>query len=497
MGLRVDKRTFLFMISLTTLLVLCFYSASVGQARLKVVPLGAIDSTRATNSYILSLSYDEQLSNALKNFLQLGQLANDISARLVIPFVHSSRLYGIPNFIPSVSPEDDAKIFPLTDVLDVVGLTDFCFGGAFIPESFLQFTGYSARNIVVVYVVKAHSLLGGAGVKRKLHLDLIDQKIRHQLLQCTGNNRQPSYCFCKSFLNPFLSKLQKALNELSPTNPFHVIDAVCIHIKKMVHFQSLFDEIKEKTGKRDISLVIPDWNGMACSSHGNCYTNMRSHFLTKDSLKSHCNDSVKGIQGRYNLFHQFFPKKIHKLAKRFMIDQGITEKTVILGAHIRMERMGRQFAEIECCMNAFLDVLKSTSHQLGSSHTKVLLVTDTGSYGTQTCSINCANVTRYVMNGLDKHNLVPVHFDPVSYKVKESPTFVALIELLALAHSTELIYMGSGSAFQRNILGNALQIGKVKHVHIVCSEENPSNHSRSDKFALFHNECKNVTQVNS
>lgn len=448
---------------------------------------------RGPRSYIMSLSYDEQLSNALRNFLELGLIGKDIGARLVTPFVQSSRLFGIPNFIPSVLPEDHVKIFPLTDVMNVEGLTNFCYEPDLVPESFLHFTGYSSRDVVVVYVVKTRSFLGGAGVGKKIHSDLTNPKIRKELFSCMRRNGKPHYCFCKDIVRPFLSKLQKALNSLSPSNPFRVLDAVCIHGSKVLHTEELLNAVREKTGKQILSFIFPDWNGLACPPSGNCTVGVRTRLVARTALNSHCNNTVEGITGRYNLFNRFIAREIHELAEKFVANQGITQDTQMLGAHIRMERMGRDFDEIQCCVDEFLTVLKDVLKRLSTSKTKLLLLTDSGSFGTQTCSLKCDNVTKFVTTRLHEHKLVPVRFDPIAYKTKESESFVALVELLALSYSTELVFMGSNSAFQRNILGNAVHAGRVKHVHLVCSGNPPTNTSDGvgkSSFALNYNKCK-------
>jgi hypothetical protein len=97
-------------------------------------------------SYVFALSYMEQTANAIINLFQLGK---GFKSRLVIPSVHGSRMFGLPNYNPMDNSSLDRS---MSDYVDIEAISTK--GCNVSMSSFEEFLALSHREIVLLHPVK-------------------------------------------------------------------------------------------------------------------------------------------------------------------------------------------------------------------------------------------------------------------------------------------------------------------------------------------------------
>ena len=415
-------------------------------------------------SYIFALRYTEQLVNGIDNLFQLGQIGKELGARLVVPQMSASHLYGLSNFIPSGGW---GLINPLSDYIDIESLAFKSCNISMSPlENFLK---TSPRRIVLFHPIK----LGKYGISiANYSMDFSNPAARKDLKACL----QFGACSCKEQLYKIVNDIEGALNSLASSRSllkFTISDAICFDSGKAVSMKQLLQHRTSNGSK--VSYVFTYWSG------SNCY---RSE--DQDSAESRClqiaggslpimMSGARSCKRLTSTLATSIHMHVEELSTKFLHAQGITPHTHLVTVHVRIEKL-RTANDTICCLQEMLSRVRQLEQRL--SNMQVVLITDLGPLGSHSCyKAHCRNLKDLSMQLLSANNITPVYFDAVQYGVKNDSVHVlaSLVEMLALARGNEVILVGGGQ-FQVTLLRRILARVKVghgnsaPHLYSICSK---------------------------
>ena len=451
-----------------TVLCLCLSCAAIGSlltlhspARLSPL-IHAPRSTSKTQSYVMAIRYQEQLTSGIRNALQLSHLFKGRGSRLVVPFVAGTRLFGLHQ-----------NAYPLTRVLDFNAIARECFHISNVA-SFDEFLQTSTRDIVLLHPVSnpdSNTVLGVGPV-----YSVKQNSTTKDILPCLLDE---GVCQCSKEFGEYARSIEHALNmHLNHTDPlFRVRQVICFNkLKPMTVKQFL--KISGLQQATVYSYIFTVWQGTSCismsqtSTPGNasstakarCPGTFRARFIPETAFP--------GVCGKGKVDHSFVSTKflapyLKDLAANFASSQRNGTGTKV-SIHFRTEWLVIRPRRVECCQTAIVDTLKMIVKMYHTGN--VLYVTDLGPFGSKSCENECRRRGKQLIQSIeDSVGLKPVHFDPVNYSAKlEGSDIPPLVENAALSDAEVLVLIGGGK-FQSSILTSALLNSSLRHVYSVCS----------------------------
>ena len=418
--------------------------------------------TIETQSYVIAIRYQEQLTSGIRNALQLSHLFKGHGSRLVVPFIAGTRLFGLHQ-----------KAYPLTRVLDFSAIARECFHISNVA-SFDEFLHTSTRDIVLLHPVSnpdSNSVLGAGpvySVQRK--------QSAKDILPCLLDE---GVCQCSKEFEEYARSIEHALNmHLNHTDPlFRVRQVICFNkLKPMTVKQFLkLSGLQQATV---YSYIFTWWYGTSCISMsqtntpGNasstakarCPGTFRARFIPETASPGVCR---KGKVDHSFVSTKFLAPYLKGLAANFASSQRNGTGTKV-SIHFRTEWLVIRPRKVECCQTAIVDTLKMIVKMYHTGN--VLYVTDLGPFGSKSCENECRRRGKQLIQSIeDSTGLKPVHFDPVNYSAKfEGSDIPPLVENAALSDAEVLVLIGGGK-FQSSILTSALLNSSLRHVYSVCS----------------------------
>ena len=423
-------------------------------------------------SYVLALSYMEQLANAISNVLSLKLVTEgDLSATVVLPFVHGSRLFGLPDFVPNeqhsvADRERSPKVFTSIPLSVLTSLTEqrHC---SKVAATFGEFLLHSYRDIVLLHPVRRKYFERGESIRSKYFTDLLQPSIRSAL------DAEPTRVFsCRHTLANFHLKLEEALNrQLSHGEPFKVVEAICFDGDSIEPLPA--STLRQMAKRSNASYVWTHWEGSACMGA-----------LRRNSSKPHCNPG----SGRLLIYPSsptpgsclsmqkitHLTPYVEHLAEKYLHSRGLSDTSGLVAVHVRIEKLLPKGA-VKCCIQKLVEVIKTINRKRSAgSQSKLLLTTDMGPQGTQSCGRECYRVGTSIHMFMRMQGLHPDFANPADFGGANSSGVAALVDLAALSQGETLVLVGGGQ-FQNSILHWAMnsnpQKGKyrLKAVHSICS----------------------------
>ena len=472
----------------------------------------------AGKSYVLALSYMEQLTNAMDNFLSLGQVAGqDFSVTLVRPFVHGSRLFGLPNFLPDM-PESvadggsvaesgrDTTSIPLSTL---VTMTEQRHCNGTVAAKFGEFLLHSHREIVLVHPVRRRYFGKDDSIKFKYFTELVHPSIRSRLI-----TEQSPVFTCRHLLANFLLKLEDALNRLPGSEGrFKVVEAICFDGDSTVPLSA--STLKHMAKRDYASYVWTHWGGTAClgmiASHdqgGQLQISVPRCNPSSSRLRIYPSSRSPASCFSRQRITALTPY-VETLAEKYLHSRrlSITDATGLVAVHVRIEKLPRN--AVKCCIRKLLQVIQALKKRTGYS-SKLLLTTDMGPQGTQSCRGECSTFGARVHEFLKMYKLQPEFANPLDFGGPNSSGVAALVDLAALSSGETVVLVGGGQ-FQNSILLRALksnsQRGKhrIKEVYSICSastanllktEARLQDSQRPFVTIFTASECQKTTRTN-
>jgi len=413
-------------------------------------------------SYLLTLYYFEQMSNALKNLLKLGPVAMNMDFRIVEPFAVHSRLYGVPGLLPAKeAPGNFYSLGTLFD-LDSINQSLYSYSNASLV-TFDDFILHAPRDIVMVYFMHqetprprtfrlAHHYLHILGIVERSPITITD---------CTSEIVYEEQLY--------IGLLQVLFNITVRFNVdyFRISKFLCVAGEK----DTLTAKLREYIGPGRKTVIFPEWRGCGYRS---CNIEMNHKYMSHSRPKlMYTMHGEKDSPLNLSLSHS---KLVIQSADSYLkyLKMGKT----FLAVYVRVEKLIKRNGELyidtnfqECCIAALrktLDIVKQTYN-----FAKVLFITDMGKYGSDSCQdskckLESSKVLSHVESAI---NAKMLDYDPKNTPAKvDNAGFVAMVEMEMLAKASRLITVGSGLFKEKvtQLFGNKLDAPKV---YALCKEK--------------------------
>ena len=402
------------------------------------ISMNAVRSTHhaKNSSFVLALNYYEQLTCATHNLFALFMVAQNLDARVVMPFLWGSLFHGIPNSM-IYDPTIKTRYYPLDTVYNMYKLN----------ESFHSVSG--------TYFVTFKDLIKSAP------RDVVMIDTRNFPTEITNDIAKFDCKYLMKETNTVYSKLSK-FTKYFDTKEFILKMHLCIS----PHVDTTTDEIKRFIGPGPYTIIFTQWRG--CSYHSCDIKAPRSfsnHF--RHRILYHSVNKV----GTLNLDHLPYNETIKVTAKKYL--EKIKISAPYISVHVRTEKLAQTNAKVngytDCCLSLLGSLLELLKHKEPITHTTIA-VTDVGEYGSTACRDKvCLTHAAKVHRTLTSMGLTLINFDPSVTGTIKSSAYVSLVEMNILAMGDLLIVIGKGS-FKQRIVDQFLQSNSVSNVYYICTE---------------------------
>ena len=432
-----------------------------------------IEKSAGRRSFLFALSYMEQFVNAVLNLLQLSYVGQRLNARLIVPHVRGSRLFGLPNFNPAGSGKTLCpSLSEYVDMESFSGDSEDCNIEMSPLEDFLTL---SHRQIILFHPVRTEDFKkirqSSFNSREKYYFDFLPADKKDLLFGCI----QYGPCSCKDLLREATQRLQEALDQQTNDRGienFVIIDVICFHGDRHTSLSKLLQVTGAVASK--VSYVFTHWSGRKCvnSETGDslgqafCTQNGSGVSLALEGKEIHptCANPV-GMLARSIHPH------IRALSARFLSGLGIEPHVPLTTIHIRFEKFRHQRHALLCCLKTMLSqmALLKQAH----SDLQVVVFSDIGPFGTTSCG-RCSQLAEDSRNLLKEHNMDLVHFEPDLYGEQNDTLLAVLSELTTVAMGNNIFLVGGGQ-FQETIRESSfarVQEGiPLPAVYSICSKK--------------------------
>ena len=393
---------------------------------------------------MLSLTYEEQLTNAFYHYNEFLNLAIRGNFTAVKPFVSHSRLYGVQTLQPG---SHDIELLMDMKTLE----KDFlqCIGDnrTTLIEPMDSFLQNSFRKIVVVYF--SHHALPfhkWIGVPESLYLSLkkVFTDDTKPIVTCTKEVKDSLVPAVEKVLQKEQAKLKQSI---SKEHLFKVQEVLCIHSRAPLTLVQLMDHIVQylKTTGDEASVLFTSWQGKFTRKFPDLKT------ITHCVQLFQYSDKVKNLAAQFQQTRGLQPNKFISLHIRF-------EKVYEFGF---LRRHPNETAYYQCCMTRVKLLLEALSDKLNIPLNQTLFLKDYSSLnlGTDSCHFQ-GHWQKGQVCIAEMKKLLPLlpvsvsEFDPKAYEGaswENNSGFVALVEQASLLEGRVLVTVGGG-AFQGQLI---------------------------------------------
>ena len=398
-------------------------------------------------SFMLSLVYAEQLTNAFAHYNEFLILASLLNFTGVEPFVKNSRMFGVRGLTP-----DPHLCFDLRLLLNMESFNSklsTCFrkresnklDTPYMIKPMEDFLKHSYRKVVVVYFSR-HTRVLSHDIHKSMDSALDSLFLKHQ---------DEPIVSCKDIANKKLltRRVELLLNKeryreanmsagLDIGN-FTVQDVFCVNTVPL-SLVRLIDHLRAylNTTLSHVSILFVSWQGK--------FTREFTDWRTFDF---HCKLPFTQVE---------LSEKVHHFADRFHQSVGLYKQDFI-SVHIRFEKLF-QFAYGErkdsqekfytCCMRRLELLLELLAKKNNLPLNNTLLLKDYGGFGTDSCRYQGRWSPHYLceeqMNkSLALLNVSASEFNPRIFKgAPDNSGFASLVEEASLFSGKVIVAVGGG-----------------------------------------------------
>jgi len=421
----------------------------------RVQTSNSITDYKASGNFLVVLNYYEQLTCATRNLLMAGYVAQNLDAKLVIPFLLHSRLYGIPELI--TVHEIPGEFLPLETIFDIDKLNETMHtnSGSYLVN-FENFIRFAPREIAIVDQIR------GFAIGRDLTLDnqylraiyKMMNRTKTKAFDCTSHVPEDHWFIKRTHL------MLRRYTRLFGAEEFKISEYICISTTVDISTT----EIKYVIGSEPRTVVFTQYRGCA---YRDC--NERSPRIigksTRNRILYHSNfkTALPKIGSLYN-------STIQQTALQYLKILQISSPFISL--HIRIEklqRVNRVFnKKTECCLHLLKSLILVFREQYVD---RIVMITDMGEYGSDSCTdFNCTKYIRKFQQSLTSMGLVSYNFIPEVTSSIRNSAFASLVEMHMLAMGDRLIVMGAGS-FKYGAITHFLTSNPSTKVYHICTDQ--------------------------
>ena len=420
--------------------------------------------SQGDSSYLMALSYHEQLNTAIKyELFSLATVAADWGLKLVEPFVVNSRIYGVKDkrVVPIADRDGLPTALPLTSMFDVNDLLMDCSNVTMAP--FDIFIRNIPKRIILLYPpFRSHQAreIGFSASYDALKSNF--QATGADIVDCTDVFRN------QNETKTFIEVMEASLNLVKRLPK--VDRVVCFNPDVPLYtskFQSYFGTLQ------DTVVIFLNWRGCfifdcsirsynrwiqtgecSCPNGNNRPNKNRYRLITRSALTNYEKCTEQPVP---------HPKEMIQTANKYL--NMLNKSKPLIGIHLRTERliMGNNVKWPKCFMSTLRPVIsKLIEHHsiIASSLSKHLLViSDFNPRGSDTCrSNNCDVASQYILNWIYREwNVRPTVFQPELAGTSTNKGYVSLVEMTMLTNVDYLVLVGHGN-FQEQLASHFLSV---------------------------------------
>ena len=434
-------------------------------------------SKTMNSSYLLALSFGEQLSAASRSMLQLAPLAVDWNAQLVEPVVLRSQLYGIDGLFPAGFQNTGQASIKLSELYDMSKLNNILHSLVSPRVSmvlFKEFISAAPRAVTLLYFNRFYESEFSLDKSETGLVTNVFQRRKHKLIDCSP---------VESAIN-LVDDIENHLNGAlafggNLSSRFSVEKVLCLDPRFTYRSHLLLQHITLPG-----TIVFAVWQGCGANT-GNCSINYKQNSeIVENPDMFRYTIFTKATLAKFSLrrMHTLHNPGLQRIAENYLETVGI--KKPFLSIHIRTERLLKDGDDMgypfyyKCC----LDHLKMLIDRLKKKYNfqQTVLITDTGSkYGTTGCGENRLRCSESDIQGvasaLKLLNFVSTCYDPKLSNGTENSAYVSLVEMNMLSMGDKLILVGRGG-FQAILEDKFLSLNHTEEdVYHICRSTKPNH----------------------
>jgi len=410
---------------------------------------------KASGNFLVVLNYYEQLTCATRNLLMIGYVAQNLGAKLVIPFLLRSRFYGIPELI--ADSEISGEFLPLDTVFDLERLNETMHSqsGTYLVK-FENFIHYAPREIVIVDQIRGYAIDGELTLDNQKLTAIYNFMNRTSTkgFDCT-NNVPGDHWFIKR-----VHLMLRRYTRLLEAEEFKISEYICISATVDISTT----EIKYLIGTEPRTILFTQYRGCAYRS-----CNELSPKVSGNSYRNRIIYHSNNLKFVPPLIGSLFNSTIKQTALQYL-------KILLIGRpfisiHIRIEklqRVNRVFnKQTECCLHLLKSLILVFREQYAD---RIMMITDMSEYGSDSCTnFDCIKYIRKFKQSLTNMGLIPYNFNPEVTGNSRSSAFASLVEMHMLSMGDRLVVMGAGS-FKYGIIAEFLNSNPSNKVYHICTD---------------------------
>ena len=393
------------------------------------------ESDTRSRRYVLGMNYWEQFNMAVKNYYSLACLANRWDARVVEPYTHNSRLYGLGDVKLDEYFNTSAPAHPLGLIFNSSSFNYTLWQRGLPPAAPLREVLQFGRSEVVFLHFMAVKPTREYHIKSKnVEQSIREGFLRSNLVDCS------IYTELVTLGNLIILRMNEQAERLQVAQkvPFYQGQYFCINMNHSTLPSELARHFRSTSGN-ELTIVVINWRGSSREAVMRTSAKGR-HLNNRILMPGRC--SVK----KGGLLPVNFSQAVLHASQRFIRHLAVKMDRYV-AVHIRSEkihlRQRRFHGLLGSCVAETINTVKL--EKLFLHEMPVLFFHDLGRYGTESCR-NC-KVVRQLNTVLKIHNVTVTNFDPEIFNTTMDSGFVAAVEMETLARAKHLILAGGG-AFQ-------------------------------------------------
>ena len=435
--------------------------------------------SQGDSSYLMALSYHEQLNTAIKyELFSLATVAADWGLKLVEPFVVNSRIYGVKDkrVVPIVDRDGIPTALPLTSLFDVNDLLMDCSNVTMAP--FDIFIRNVPKRITLVYAnSKTHpikEIIFESSIYNALNLGF--KAAGTNIFDCTD-------VFLSYHRTKFLIESVETSMEFTDRLP-KVDRVVCFNPDVPLHtskFQSYFGTLQ------DTVVIFLNWRGCfifdcsiksynrwqqtgecSCPSYSQRPNFSRYRLITRSALTNYKKCTEQPVP---------HPKEMIQTANKYL--NMVNKSKPLIGIHLRSELLHIDFTLKKCHTHELHTLIWNLlkQHAIESPLEHLLVISDYNQAGSDGCRYGgCEYTAGKILRWIyEEWNVRPTVFQPGLAGTSTNKGYVSLVEMTMLTNVDYLVLLGHGN-FQQQLANHFMAKGnpssalyQIQHIDKACT----------------------------
>ena len=435
--------------------------------------------SQGDSSYLMALSYHEQLNTAIKyELFSLAPVAADWGLKLVEPFVVNSRIYGVKDkrIVPISDRDGLPSALPLSSLFEVTDLLMNCSNVQMVP--FNIFIRNVPKHVTLVYANSKTHPIKEIIFKSSIYdaLNLGFQAARTNIFDCTD-------VFLSYDSTKFLIKSVETSMDFADRLP-KVDKVVCFNPDVPLYtseFQSYFGTLQ------DTVVIFLNWRGCfifdcsiksynrwlqtgecSCPSYSQRPNFARYRLITRSALTNFKKCTEQPVP---------HPKEMIQTANKYL--DMLNKSKPLIGIHLRSELLHINFALKKCHIQELHTLIWKLlkQHAIESPLEHLLVISDYNQAGSDGCRYErCGYTAGKILSWIyEEWNIRPTVFRPELAGTSTNKGYISLVEMTMLTNVDYLVLVGHGN-FQEQLASHFIAKGnpgsalyQIQYINKACT----------------------------